>query len=893
MGHAIADSGFDHDSFRITGQTPITAYSPHAPIKINNNTELLSQFPGGIITKLSINTNISNGIFIGNTTVGITISGNSVTSTGFPFDPPYSSCSGVTLYNVTNADVENNYFSSDLQVVELYSCKNVTVNNNQPVNGAEGITVQDAINCTIEHNTIYNMRFDGIGVYSSTNISVLKNSVSCDAGLSMFSISIGTSFHCTIEGNDVGDAYWDGIYMDSSNNNILSSNTCSANAQYGIELTNASNNIVTLNKVTGNSRFGIDIGHDSRCNRIHHNNIIDNNGAGPTYDSSHVQANDSSGPNFWNTSIEGNYWSDLTGPDENGDGIVDFPYILENGTKDNYPLAPPKYSSHKPIHINSDADFNAQFPDRVISGYDISGAGYRYCIYVGNCSKSFTIEECYLHEANETYPSSSSGLTLYNVLNSTVVDCNISSNAIGILTSLTSNISFLNNNLFSNTGGILIYNSNKTTIQNNNIFNTDYEAIELYDSSDNLVSSNIISNSWTGISVINHPEIYSEQKILGSLETAQITQCINNTIFNNAIFNNAVGVEFYCSLSNVSDNRIFSNSASGLVLYGVSDVVSNNLIIKNNFSGIELGGYFNEVRENNISWNNNSGILLKGYSSTIINNIFSFNRYYGVNATWNGSSPRLYRIHHNDFIGNNNGGKQAYDPVKMNIWNTSTEGNYWSDWTYPDNDSNGIVDIPYVIEGNSGAKDYYPLTHPYGQAKNYIPAPGFPIFLAASIVLCAIVTIGVILVYVPSFYTRIRRENVLDHFVRGQIYDHIRKNPGAYYNNIRNEFNLKPGTALYHLRTLELQGFIKSERKGMHRCYYMLGTKTGEESKYSEFQYKILKTIKERPGMSQSEIAHALGVRRSVMNYNIRKLIELGVLRVELDGRRQKCFIVE
>jgi hypothetical protein len=48
-------------------------------------------------------------------------------------------------------------------------------------------------------------------------------------------------------------------------------------------------------------------------------------------------------------------------------------------------------------------------------------------------------------------------------------------------------------------------------------------------------------------------------------------------------------------------------------------------------------------------------------------------------------------------------------------------GNYWSDWTTPDAKSgpnqdqlgsDGIVDFPYLLDGGSGARDYYPLATP-------------------------------------------------------------------------------------------------------------------------------------------------------------------------------------
>ena len=74
------------------------------------------------------------------------------------------------------------------------------------------------------------------------------------------------------------------------------------------------------------------------------------------------------------------------------------------------------------------------------------------------------------------------------------------------------------------------------------------------------------------------------------------------------------------------------------------------------------------------------------------------------------------RFYHNNMLGcgPSKNLKQARDNGTNSIWNTSTEGNFWSDWQTPDSDNNGIVDVPQALGGTSGALDNYPLTHPYG-----------------------------------------------------------------------------------------------------------------------------------------------------------------------------------
>jgi parallel beta-helix repeat protein len=151
---------------------------------------------------------------------------------------------------------------------------------------------------TITGNTITNLGTSGvfaIGVESGP--SIVSNNVVSGGGVYLFT----GSHECT--GNIISDTTY-GLIMGYVEDSCITDNTFSLN-DYGIYIQG---------------------GED---NWVYNNNFIDNE----------IQAlvTDSSG-NVFNlpSPIGGNYWSDWTSPDSDGDGIVDLPYAFDGG-QDNLP----------------------------------------------------------------------------------------------------------------------------------------------------------------------------------------------------------------------------------------------------------------------------------------------------------------------------------------------------------------------------------------------------------------------------------------------------------------------------------------------------------------------------------------------------------------------------
>ncbi|MFW5927930.1 MAG: NosD domain-containing protein, partial [Thermoplasmatota archaeon] len=167
--------------------------------------------------------------------------------------------------------------------------------------------------------------------------------------------------------------------------------------------------------------------------------------------------------------------------------------------------------------------------------------------------------------------------------------------------------------------------------------------------------------------------------------------------------------------SDIIGNTIIKNDR-GIVLFNSNEnTIFNNDIRLNDKEGIHiLSSYNNIIGNNTIEENKDDGIEVSNSLTNLIkNNLFIKNKKYAIRSN---NKSKMNLIYRNSFLWNNGAGIkyntkhiQAYGNGQ-NLWNSSSQvGNYWRDWTSPDSNSNGIVDSPYLLDGNN-ARDYYPLT---------------------------------------------------------------------------------------------------------------------------------------------------------------------------------------
>src|SRR5439155_12389641 len=87
----------------------------------------------------------------------------------------------------------------------------------------------------------------------------------------------------------------------------------------------------------------------------------------------------------------------------------------------------------------------------------------------------------------------------------------------------------------------------------------------------------------------------------------------------------------------------------------------------------------------------------------------------------------------------------------------------------------------------------------------------------------------------------------------------------------RDDLGLSNGTLSYHLRTLEVAGFIRSERDGMYKRFFAADAQPeggGEGIRLSQLQKMLIELLRRNPESAQRDLALRAGVTQQTVSYN-------------------------
>jgi parallel beta-helix repeat protein len=196
----------------------------------------------------------------------------------------------------------------------------------------------------------------------------------------------------------------------------------------------------------------------------------------------------------------------------------------------------------------------------------------------------------------------------------------------------------------------------------------------------------------------------------------------NCSISNNKLILNDVGVALNGSKKNYLESNLVSLGSKGIALVNSDENILYNNTITTNSEGISLNNSMNNTFFNNIADANMVGIYLRmaqgnmltyniimrningvkgetAKSNYMVNNTLYLNDI-GINLT-ESSENSIYENQFDNLL-------DAVDDGK-NLWNSTSKGNFWHNYTGQDADGNGIGDTPYVINQMTGSIDYMPI----------------------------------------------------------------------------------------------------------------------------------------------------------------------------------------
>lgn len=307
------------------------------------------------------------------------------------------------------------------------------------------------------------------------------------------------------------------------------------------------------------------------------------------------------------------------------------------------------------------------------------------------------------------------------------------------------------NNTVSGAGssGVLVSFGTLELVSGNHISGCS-QGVEI-DWTDNQVIGNFLSNNTRGVLVGNDADgnLISGNSIVDGAFGVLVSPSHGNRVVGNDIMrmnkaDSAVGI--YLGIGEVADTLVEGNEITGCnvgfraatisgqeitglilrenqisgslkegayLLYTVESEMVNSSFVFGGSNGIFLGAGCHDLvlADCDVSYNQGAGLYVRGaHDNTVANNLFVSNVKEGIYIE--AGSGNL--VHTNALLFNKDSGRQysllrpqAYCGVEGNDWSLGA-GNLWADWLSPDENDDGIVDLPYNISG--GFQDPFPLT---------------------------------------------------------------------------------------------------------------------------------------------------------------------------------------
>ena len=733
------------------------AYAPLPPFRIDSNAEFgdaaaANGWSGSgteadpyIVSGYEVDaTGEAEAVYIGNTTVHFTMSSCWLHGGG---------SSGLTISRAKNASISSNVLSGANAGVDLSFSANITITNNSFADcPTYGIYCFTSNSLNISQNT-FAQSSDGIrSVLSRTSLMIGNTFDNCtDSAICLYdstSMTLGgnTMDRCGIKFVGHSANAWSTHQIDGANTVNGKAVFYASNQDRSVVAADAGqvilakcSNMSVEGRLMANASASVQVGYSSFVTVSNSSFSGEGEAVSFAYSNDFVVSNNTVAD--CGTGIKADYSRNFTVENNtcarNGNGLSFFNAksfeVRNNTVNDSYP-AGIRVDASKTGIFRDNSQTNNGF---LLSGYAVD----HWASHDMDASNTVNGEPVLYASGWNLAAIDATGYGQVIVANSTttsISSANVTNATAPIQMGFSSGCTISNSNCSGGYAGMILYGCSDTVIHNSTAWNNEYGVIVTQSVRTRFENDTLGDNPVAGL--------YSLQSQLLDMGINDMYRC--------GIWLEGFDLEDFGSHSISTDTRAngkpvyyirdqvggtVPEDAGAVILVNCSDIVVANETTDGATLGIHINFCYNITVSNCTSRGNLDGLeMLKCYDSVVRNCTFSDN-YYGIvastssrnvfrdNLVWGSTSWGFYlsagsfdNLVCNSTFSRNMGSGDAYDPLFIqafdggvgNLWNSSSGGNYWGDWTSPDANGDGIVDIPYVLSGPAVSKDRLPLTEP-------------------------------------------------------------------------------------------------------------------------------------------------------------------------------------
>ena len=126
---------------------------------------------------------------------------------------------------------------------------------------------------------------------------------------------------------------------------------------------------------------------------------------------------------------------------------------------------------------------------------------------------------------------------------------------------------------------------------------------------------------------------------------------------------------------------------------------------------------------------------------------------------------------------------------------------------------------------------------------------------------------------------------------RARVADHVAAHPGVHFNQLVRALDLAPGQVQHHVRRLVDDGRVERAEFYGRTHYYPPAFDAWERGALALFRREtardVLGYLLERGDARPAEVADAVGVARSTLEWHVDHLVERDAVRKERDARNR------